>query len=239
MRSNEEYAKLIIDDVEKQLTPYPWEDEDGNRYGIKDQHFVYLSQPELQIGQYQLTVDDNGMQIQVNINFEQGSQEDEMVKQIMARVAEQAQLFFYWHQTIDNNPTDFGKELEELLKLYQAKDYIKYRQRLAGDLVAIRENENLKQNKDAFLQAFDPFTSLTGNIVDTFTQYEQWGMQMAEQMAMYHKKYGESLTINSLCSEAGVSKDVLNAILVGNWAFKEDYQKVSDTLKLLLDEKED
>ena len=57
-------------------------------------------------------------------------------------------------------------------------------------------------------------------------------------MAMYHKKYGESLTVNSLCSEAGVSKDVLNAILVGNWAFKEDYQKVSDTLKLLLDEKE-
>ena len=88
------------------------------------------------------------------------------------------------------------------------------------------------------MQAFDPFTSLTENIVDTFTQYEQWGMQMAEQMAMYHKKYDESLTVNSLCFEARVSKDVLNAILVGNWAFKEDYQKVNDTLKLLLDEKE-
>lgn len=238
MRNNKEYAKLIIDDVEKQLTPYPWEDANSNRYGIKNQHFVYLSQSELQIGQYQLTVDDNGMQIQVSINFEQGSQEDKMVKQIMARVAEQAQLFFYWHQMIDNNPTDFGKELKELLKLYQAKDYIKYKKRLAGDLVAIRENEDLKQNKDAFVQAFDPFTSLTKNLVDIFTQFEQWGMQMVEQMAMYHKKYDESLTVNSLCSEAGVSKEVLNAILIGNWAFKEDYQKVSDTLKLLLDEKE-
>lgn len=235
MLSNKEYADLIAKNVDDQLAIYPWKDSIGNRYFIKNQHFINLSQPDVKIGKYQITIDD-GMHIDVYLECKLGSASDLQIREMMEMISAQAQLFYYWYYEINENHNRFGKELTRLMKAYQSKDYLKYKKELAGALVGVRESDS--KHKRQFLDVLNEIKESTDDLTDLFVKYEQRGMQIASKMALFHQRYDETLTINSLSSESKISKEVLNKMLIGNWAYEEDYQKVNETLKLLLDEKE-
>lgn len=234
MLSNKEYADLIAKNVDDQLSIYPWKDGEGNRYFIKDQHFINLSKPDMKIGKYQITIDEE-VRIDVYLKCNHGSVIDLQIRRMVEIISIQAQLFYYWHYMINNNHNDFGKELARLMKIYQSKDYLKYKKELAEALVGIRESDS--KHKAPFLDVLKAIKESTDDLTDLFVKYEQKGMQIVKTMALYRQKFDETLTINSLSSESKISKETLNKMLIGNWAYEEDYQKVNDTLKLLLDEK--
>lgn len=234
MLSNKEYADLIAKNVDDQLAIYPWKDNSGNRYFIKNQHFINLSKPDMKIGKYQITIDDE-MHIDVYLECKLGSELDLQIKQMMEMISTQAQLFYYWYYEINDNHNRFGKELARLMKIYQSKDYLKYKKELAEALVGIRESDS--KHKAPFLDVLKEIKESTDDLTNLFVKYEQKGRQIVKTMALYRQKYDETLTINSLSSESKISKEVLNKMLIGNWTYEEDYQKVNDTLKLLLGER--
>lgn len=236
MLSNKEYADLIAKSVDNQLAIYPWKDSEGNRYSIKNQHFINLSQPDVKMGKYQITIDD-GIHIDVYLECKLGSTLDLQIRKMMEMISAQAQLFYYWYFEINENHNRFGKELTRLMKIYQSKDYLKYKQELAGTWVGVCESDS--KHKRQFLDVLNEIKESTDDLTDLFVKYEQRGMQIASKMALFHQRYDETLTVNSLGSESKISKETINAMLIGNWAYEEDYQKIEKTLSLLLGGKEE